>query len=76
MEKLNKKDKLNIIKEITKALEKGENIIIKTDGLHLIQGDAISTMVNLARIIEAIKENDPMGELLIEAMINTIKKED
>lgn len=76
MEKLNKKDKLNIIKEVTKALEKGENLIIKTDGLHLIQGDAISTMVNPAHIIETIKEDSPGGDLLVEAMINTIRKED
>ena len=75
MEKLNKKDKLNIIKGVTKALEKGENLIIKTDGLHLIQGDAISTMVNLAHIIETIKEDIPGGEILVETMIKTIEED-
>ena len=75
MEKLNKKDKLNIIKEVTKALEKGENIIIKKDDLHLIQGNPISTMANIAQLLETIKENDPMGEILVEALIKTIEED-
>ena len=75
MEKLNKKDKLNIIKEVTKALEKGENIIIKKDDLHLIQGNPISTMANIAQLLETIKENDPMGEILVEDLIKTIEED-
>ena len=76
MEKLNKKEKLHIIKEVSDALDKGENLIIKTDGLSLIQGEALRTMANLASIIKEIQKKGLEGRLLVEAFIDTIKEED
>lgn len=74
MEKLNKKDKLHIIKAVSEALDKGENLIVKTDGLSLIQGEALRTMANIAHIIKEIQEKGIAGKMLVEAFIDTIKR--